>query len=378
MPHTGSGGDSQVIYNLLQSIDASHFSFHILDSQKGELHTEFCRVASVSTFPLDESPLFRRIIRRISIPLYKVLKRAYCKRVLHRFAPDIVYINTVNENEFNQAVVSAKCKLITHIHEIDFVVTQRISEKWIEKLLNKTDIIISPAHAATMFYQDVYDINISKVQLLHETVSFSRLLNQSNTSFRKTLDISQDAIIVGGSGSIIYRKGIDTFVNACKIVLDNCHNPDKKIVFVWQGGDPETFQKQMFFKSLISNLIRLKIESNFYFLPYSANMSSFFAEIDVFALPSRSEAFPLVVLEALLFEKPVVAMDVGGVREVIDSETGYLVKDRTPEGLADGILHFINNPEMGKTAGKNGKKRVLEKFEAEVQSKKWVEILNSL
>lgn len=367
-----------MIYNLLKSLEIPTSSFHILDCQKGRLYDELNAIADISVFPLDDLPFLRRILRRLSIPAYNRLKRAFGRQIINKIKPDIIYINTVNENEFAQVAVASKCQLITHIHEMDFVVTQRMSDKWMEDLLNKSAVVISPAKAVTRFYENVYRLDRSKIRLLHETVSLSRLLSRPTDNFRSTLYISPETIVVGGSGSVIYRKGIDTFVDACRIVLDSASSASKKIHFVWQGGDFRIFENQMFFKALRASIHRLKMETNFHLIPDTSDMGSYFSEIDIFVLPSRSEAFPLVVLEAMLFEKPVVAMDVGGVREVVDSETGYLVKDRSPEGLAEGILHFINNPDLGKIAGKNGKKRVMENFEAEVQSKKWLDILNSI
>ncbi|MBB5284971.1 glycosyltransferase involved in cell wall biosynthesis [Rhabdobacter roseus] len=129
---------------------------------------------------------------------------------------------------------------------------------------------------------------------------------------------------------------------------------------------------------MLKTIEREGLSSYFQFLPYTSEVNDFYSQLDIFVLPSRMEAFPLVVLEAFLVEKPVVAMDVAGVREVVDAETGYLVKDRTPEGLAEGILYFLESEERRREAGRKGRQRVLENFEAQVQVKKWFDILNQL
>lgn len=379
LSHTGSGGDSQVILNLLSEINTNTYQYFILCYQKGSYHSYFQQLAQVYTFPLDNKPFFRRIVRRVALPLFKYLKQKYCKWLIYRIKPDLIYINTVTQNEFSEAALEQSLKIITHIHELDFVVTQRMSENWIKKLLSKSQIVISPAQAGTDFYENVYNVDVSKVRLLHETVSLQRLTSNSKVNLRQILDISDDTVIVGGAGSLIYRKGVDTFINSCKIVLETMAtiSPSTKILFVWQGGNPEVYSKQLYYKALSCTISRLNLNNSFIFLQNTTQMASFFSGIDMFALPSRSEAFPLVVLEALLFEKPVVAMDVGGVREVIDAETGYLVKDRTPEGLAEGILHFMQSEKRRIEAGRKGRNIVLEKYEAKVQVKKWLQILEN-
>ncbi|CAG5007993.1 D-inositol-3-phosphate glycosyltransferase [Dyadobacter sp. CECT 9275] len=377
LPHSGAGGDSQVILNLLYANSASNeiFDFHLLINSAGELHDEFKRFAKVYTFPIDDYPLVRKILRRLSVLSFEWLKKKYYLSLINKLKPDLVYINTVNENELSQAVLSSGKKFAVHPHELDFVVTHRISDVWIENLVNYSAKIISPAHAAAIFYQDVYCAEKDKTVILHETVSDKRIHWNLNNNTKSTLRPSNDVLLIGGSGSIIFRKGVDTFIRACSIVRQQYTG---KIKFFWLGGQSNVYKKQIYFKSLVNLLKTENLLADFEFLPYTAQVGSFFNELDLMVLPSRIEAFPLVVLEAMLFEKPVVAMDVGGVREVVDEQTGYLVKDRTPEGLAKGIIHFLESEKLRKETGKRGRERVLKNFEAEVQVKKWLQILHEL
>jgi glycosyltransferase involved in cell wall biosynthesis len=165
-------------------------------------------------------------------------------------------------------------------------------------------------------------------------------------------------------------------VNACALIRDL--RPEQSCIFLWLGGQPEELKKQPFFRALQQTLIRKNLSEYVKFLPYTPQVGEFYGDLDLFVLPSRMEAFPLVVLEALLKEKPVVAMDVAGVREVIDERTGYLVKDQSAEGLAEGILYFLESEERRQQAGKAGRQRVLEHFEARVQAPKWLQLLRNL
>ncbi len=378
LPHTGAGGDTQVIYNLLHASNSDSFEFHLLTHQRGSLHEDFRPFAQVHTFPIDNMPWIRRLLRRLAFPVFVRFKKMYGNYILRKINPDIVYINTVNEHEFSQVALRSSRKIIVHIHEMGFVVTQRMRAPWITGLVDRANILISPAQAVSDFYRDVYGSDESKMRLLHEVVSDTRLGTpaENQITFRDQLGLPQGTLLIGSVGSVIYRKGIDTFIRACAMLKESL--PEQKFMFLWLGGDPKTLKNQTYYRALCKTIERENLASHFRFLPHTGTVGAFYADLDIFVLPSRMEAFPLVVLEALLAEKPVVAMDVAGVREVINADTGYLVKDCTPEGLAEGIQYFMQSETRRVAAGQKGRSIVLERYEARVQVKKWLHILEEL
>lgn len=80
---------------------------------------------------------------------------------------------------------------------------------------------------------------------------------------------------------------------------------------------------------------------------------------DLFFLPSRNEASPVCILEAMAASLPVVATRVGGVAELVeDGKTGYVVESGDEEAAADRILELSDNPVLRTQMGSNGRKRV--------------------
>jgi len=86
---------------------------------------------------------------------------------------------------------------------------------------------------------------------------------------------------------------------------------------------------------------------------------------DVLAVPSRWEAFPLVIPEAMLSGLPVVATNVGSIEEAVsDGETGFLVEPDDAEALASALGQLAGNPELRAAMGRRGQEIARERFTA--------------
>jgi glycosyltransferase involved in cell wall biosynthesis len=92
---------------------------------------------------------------------------------------------------------------------------------------------------------------------------------------------------------------------------------------------------------------------------------------DAFVLSSAWEGMPLVVGEAMAMEKPVVATDVGGVRELV-GDAGVLVPAKDSEALAEGMLRVINMAQDERDAlGKTARERICGHFDMDTKAAEW-------
>jgi D-inositol-3-phosphate glycosyltransferase len=91
-----------------------------------------------------------------------------------------------------------------------------------------------------------------------------------------------------------------------------------------------------------------------------AKLADFYAAADVVLVPSRSESFGLVALEAAACGTPVVAASVGGLRYVVeDGRTGFLVEGHDAAEHAERVLRVLRDPAMQAAIGAEASRRAL-------------------
>jgi glycosyltransferase involved in cell wall biosynthesis len=160
---------------------------------------------------------------------------------------------------------------------------------------------------------------------------------------RERFGIEPGQIAIGTVAQIVRRKGIDTLLDAARIVLGRRDD----VVFLIAGPPKETepdFGQRMFAAASEPGL-RGRVK----FLGSRSDIPEFMASLDVFALASRAEPLGLVVLEAIAAGVPVVASRVGGIPEIIDSDQrGILVDPESPQAFAAAITEIIDRPDRGR------------------------------
>lgn len=109
---------------------------------------------------------------------------------------------------------------------------------------------------------------------------------------------------------------------------------------------------------------------------YSLDKETIFREHDVFAFPSYNDAFPLVLLEAMLQGLPIVTTAVGASAEIVEhGKTGFVVPERDPDALADALQSMLLDHEGRRRMGEAGRKRGMEKYTLRAFERKLSEIL---
>ncbi len=146
-------------------------------------------------------------------------------------------------------------------------------------------------------------------------------------------------------GRLVYQKGPDLFIEAIRKVCQG--RWDAKVIVAGDGGMKQFLQDRA--RDLPVNFVGYIPDSEYIRLLNAC---------DLVVIPSRNEPFGLVLLESWSAEKPVVACDVGGLSENIDSFVNGIKTQPDAESLAWGISTMIDNPENAEVQGIRGRSKV--------------------
>lgn len=162
---------------------------------------------------------------------------------------------------------------------------------------------------------------------------------------RAALGVPAASPLVGIVGRLTHQKGVDAFLAAAAIV--RASSPDARFLVVGSGPLRGSLEREA---------VRLGLLEAVSFLGYRDDVAAVMAACDVVAMPSRAEGLPLVLLEALALARPVVAVPVGGVREVVRHEqTGLLCDGGDAKELAAAISRLLADPELAGRLGAAGR-----------------------
>ncbi|HEY6866866.1 MAG TPA: N-acetyl-alpha-D-glucosaminyl L-malate synthase BshA, partial [Candidatus Eisenbacteria bacterium] len=123
----------------------------------------------------------------------------------------------------------------------------------------------------------------------------------------------------------------------------------------------------------------LGVERDVLFLGNQDCMEELLPLADVFLLPSSSESFGLVALEAMSAEVPVVASNAGGLPELVEhGVTGYLHDPAHVAGMVASSLRLLANEPLRRAMGRRGRKRARERFNADEMVGRYIKVYESL
>lgn len=139
-------------------------------------------------------------------------------------------------------------------------------------------------------------------------------------------------------------KGVDVLLDAFTLVP-----PPARLVLIGDGPERAALQRQC-------HELGLDDRVEFRELPWEQRAADVMWAFDALVLPSRLEGFPVTIAEAMLAGIPVIATDVGSVREaVVPGVTGWIVPPEDPAALAGAIRELLDDPERARAMGERAR-----------------------
>ena len=244
-----------------------------------------------------------------------------------------------------------------------------------EYLLNKIKFIVSNSNAIEKQYNQYYnDACKGKTFLIpHGFEDISKLAKYNN----KKLSDNSDNIEVLFVGRLEHRKGIDIIFECIPYICQKYNN----VIFRFCGDDSINMpnSEKTYKDYFLSKYNEFNDKVIFEGYISDDEIIDRYSNCDIFIAPSRFESFGLIFLEAMIFSKPVIGTNIGGIPEVVaDGVSGILIENENSEDLKNGLIKLIENKDIRESMGKNGRRIYEEKFTAEIMANKFIDYYKNI
>jgi len=200
--------------------------------------------------------------------------------------------------------------------------------------------------------RDLEKDNISKWYLVYSGINTNKFKKQIS-------DNTTQQFVVGYAGRLVEDKGLYVLIKAIGMLAESGQEVLLKIAGTGRSE---------FISSLKKEAKELKVECLVEFMGLQEDMNAFYRGLDLFVLPSIvSEAFGLVICEAMYCSVPVITTSSGAQEEIIENgKNGWIVPPQDASSLKDKILEVMLNKTQAALIAEKGKKTVSEKFTIDI------------
>ncbi len=358
-----------VLLHLLRWLRSNtDLSFDVLLGSGGELAGQFERLAKVFYFPTAApGGRLRRMLDRLGTgrePDLVAKRRSVIKELRERDI-GLVYSNTVVNGGPMAALAGLKCPMLCHVHELYHWIAFE-TERNVFRLTKKhSQHYIAASRAVKENLVDNHGIAGSCVDVVHEFVRTDLMSVHDKAKAKvaacRQLGLPSDALLVGGCGTIDWRKGADLMVHLARAVRNQFDG--RPLHFIWIGG----MTRGRLWGKLIHDVERCGLSHCIHFLGAQRDPSRLFAALDVYTLTSREDPYPLVMLEAAAAGNPIVCFDrSGGAPEFVEDDAGVIVPYLDTQQMADAVVDLLGDEQLRRRLGHRASEKARHRHDVRV------------
>lgn len=215
-------------------------------------------------------------------------------------------------------------------------------------VLNRSDVVLAVSESLKEEILKTGLPNIEKkLRLNWNTVNIDefQIPNDNNRyKFKNELNIPKDKPIILFIGNIIKRKNVSTILDAKKLIQADC-----ELVIVGDGPLLNSLKEKVDLENI----------KDVTFTGVRNDIPNVIQSSDLLILPSYSESFGLVLIEALACGKPVIGSNVGGIKEIITNDVGLLVEPTDSKELAKAADLILTNNKLREKFQLNARNRAI-------------------
>jgi glycosyltransferase involved in cell wall biosynthesis len=276
-------------------------------------------------------------------------------RFIRQENPPIIHTHGISDTllaytAIKLSIQSQRLRIITSFHG---VFSHAPNRYWVAaQVLNLCSDVIIPVSKSGAEKLKRYGLSNQKnMQVVPNGVDLTRFDPTKNKPHPQLAALREKGIqLVGLVGRLSPEKGHTVFLDAAAKIVSVI--PNVKFVIVGDGPMRPELER-------MATTLGLNEQVLFMGKRDADEIPTILTSLDVVALTSYVEAFPLTVLETMAMQKPIVATSVGDVPDIIQQDiTGILVPSRDATAVSVGIVRLLRDPRFRESIGVKARQRI--------------------
>lgn len=285
--------------------------------------------------------------------------------VLRRIAPDLVHVMGLGSGWVGYALkVNKKVPYLLYQRGSEYYQTNPLKDLILKLGLQHADSVVT---LTDYMRRQLQKTGRSEVHVIPNGLNLEEFTDLTQSGCRARLKIDQSAKIILYVGRLNRIKGTEYLLHAVdRIVRGQVSVPEKiRLLLVGKNQEEEDYYQSLARHLNIEKFVEFVGETPRSLIPV------YMKAADLFVLPSLSEGFPNVILEAMASGLPIITTNVSGLPDIIrDGENGFIVQPGDADQLADRIRELICDDGLSA--------EFAERNEIEARSYNWDKIIDRL
>ncbi len=345
---------------MISNLDRTQFVPSVVLQEQGQASDDFAALGTAVYFDRG----IKTVLRSFS-PFHQskhLIDMICCAKRIAKLITEqkfhLVHINSEACWSGNLAAKIAKTPAVSHLHGLSVLSPHLVGRLTTCLLNNLSNMLISTSNVVRDSYVNS-GARAEMIRTVHNGINIDKLNpREVEPTLKAELGIDQNIPLVGMIANFDPRKGHHDFIDACKHVLEQNHRVQFVIV-----GNTEMVNCPGYFQQIKDKVLSLGIVDAVHYTGLRNDIPNVLASLDVVVQPSLTEAGPIVPIEAMAMERPIVVTDAGGnSEEVLGGQTGIVVPIGNTQAMSDAIIKLLVDNGLAKKFGVSGRQRVLKLF----------------
>ncbi len=293
-------------------------------------------------------------------------------RWVRAFSPDLIYSNTSVNGDILKGLKS-KAPVLVHVRELWTTVdlynkTQRAA------FSNPDTRYFAVSEFVKTYLHREHNIPRAHIDIVPGSIEpdqfDTRACEKTEDEIRAELGLPQDAMVIGGIGSVDARKGVDLFVETAERILAKPNDKDIRFVWVGAGGMREYMEQK---------IAKAGLQEKIIFTGGRKNPYPYLKLFNIGLMTSRDDPFPRSVMEMAAFGAPIICFrEAGGATEFVADDAGIILDSLSAEDMAGALMRLMADTDLSERFSIAGRRKAREEYNTGVIGARATAFLDSM